>query len=115
MITQKKIIIPIFDYALTIIITDTWEEAKNKLPDQAIDLGNTRAVTFSNKSLGTSFVAVRADCQSSIVHEAVHIKNNLWDYIGYSPQADNDEVDAYLVTYIYEKIMGVYRKHHKTV
>lgn len=111
MITQRKINIPIFDYKLTIVITDSWDEIKNKLPNQDIDLSSTRAVTFSNKLIGGSFVAVRSDCSSSIVHEAVHIKNNIWSYIGYSPQADNDEIDAYLVTYIYEKIIEVFRKH----
>lgn len=114
MITCKKINIPIFDYKLTIIITDTWEEVKDKLPNQDIDLASTRAVTFSNKLIGASFVAIRSDCHSSIVHESVHIKNHLWDYIGYSPQADNDEIDAYLVTYIYNKIMDVFRKHHSS-
>lgn len=29
---------------------------------------------------------------SSIVHEAEHIKNHIWQYIGYTPQRDNDEV-----------------------
>ena len=38
---------------------------------------------------------------SSIAHESEHIKNAIWRYIGYEPQRDNDEVDAYLLTYIY--------------
>ncbi len=112
MITQKKIEIPIFKYKVTIIICDTLEEAEPRLPVNDVDLGSSRAVTLSNKVLGASVVAVRADCQSSIVHESVHVKNNIWDYIGYRSQADNDEIDAYVVTYIYEKIMEVFRKHH---
>lgn len=110
MITQRKINIPIFEYKLTIYITDTWDEIKDRLP---IDLvSSSRAVTISNKENPISIVAVLSDCQSSIVHEAVHIKNNIWEYIGYRPQADNDEIDAYLITYIYEKIMEVFRKHN---
>lgn len=38
-----------------------------------------------------------------------------WEFIGYSPQVDNDEVDAYLLTYIYIKILEVFRKHDKVV
>lgn len=49
--------------------------------------------------------------RSSIVHEAEHIKNHIWQYIGYTPQRDNDEVDAYLLTYIYNKITQVFYKH----
>lgn len=71
MVTQKKINIPIFDYKLTIIITDTWGEAENKFPIHNINLGSSRAVTFSNKDIGGSIVAVLSGCQSSIVHESV--------------------------------------------
>jgi hypothetical protein len=35
----------------------------------------------------------------------------IWQYIGYTPQRDNDEVDAYLLTYIYNKITQVFYKH----
>lgn len=38
-------------------------------------------------------------------------KNHIWQYIGYTPQRDNDEVDAYLLTYIYDKITQVFYKH----
>lgn len=34
MITQKKIIIPIFDYKLTIVIFDKWEELDRFLPEE---------------------------------------------------------------------------------
>lgn len=34
-------------------------------------------------------------------------------YIGYTPQEDNDEVDAYLITYIYDKIVSVFYKHDR--
>lgn len=36
----------------------------------------------------------------------------MWEWIGYRPMADNDEVDAYVVTYIYEKIVDVFYKHN---
>lgn len=41
------------------------------------------------------------------------LKNSIWRYIGYTPQADNDEVDAYLLTYIYKKITDVFYKHDR--
>lgn len=34
MITQKKIIIPIFDYKLTIVIFDKWKELNEFLPSE---------------------------------------------------------------------------------
>lgn len=67
------------------------------------------AITIS--AYGASLVAVNSRRGSSIVHEAEHIKNHIWQYIGYTPQRDNDEVDAYLLTYIYDKITQVFYKH----
>lgn len=39
-------------------------------------------------------MAINSKRGSSIIHEAEHIKNSIWRYIGYTPQEDNDEVDA---------------------
>ena len=62
---------------------------------------------------GASLVAINSKRGSSIIHEAEHIKNSIWRYIGYTPQEDNDEVDAYLITYIYDKITSVFYKHDR--
>lgn len=110
MITQKKIIIPIFNYKLTIVIFDKWKELNEFLPSEEMS-NEAKAITIDQ--YGVSLVAVNFRSGSSIAHEAVHIKNAIWRYIGYEPQRDNDEVDAYLVTYIYSKIMEVYYKHDK--
>lgn len=36
-------------------------------------------------------------------------------HIGYTPQEDNDEVDAYLITYIYDKITSIFYKHDRLI
>lgn len=110
MITQKKMIVPIFDYKLTIVIFDKWEELDRLLPKEEMEQ-EAKAITISQ--YGASLVAVNSKRGSSIVHEAEHIKNHIWNYIGYTPQRDNDEVDAYLLTYIYNKITDVFYKHDK--
>lgn len=110
MITQKKMIVPIFDYKLTIVIFDKWEELDRFLPKEEMEQ-EAKAITISQ--YGASLVAVNSKRGSSIVHEAEHIKNHIWNYIGYTPQRDNDEVDAYLLTYIYNKITDVFYKHDK--
>ena len=40
-----------------------------------------------------------------------YLVNTVSSYLGYTPQRDNDEVDAYLLTYIYDKITQVFYKH----
>lgn len=110
MITQKRIIIPIFDYKLTVVIFDKWEELHKFLPKEEME-EEAKAITISQ--YGASLVAINSKRASSIVHEAEHVKNHIWNYIGYTPQANNDEVDAYLLTYIYNKITDVFYKHDK--
>lgn len=109
MITQKKVIIPIFDYKLTIVIFDDWNELSDYLSKYDLD-EEAKAITLSQ--YGASLVAVNSRKGSSIVHEAEHVKNKIWEYIDYRPQRDNDEVDAYVITYIYDKIVDVFYKHN---
>ena len=108
MITKRRMIVPIFDYKLTIVIFDDWEELKDYLPEEDFEV-ESKAITLSTH--GASLVAINSKRGSSIVHEAEHIKNHIWHFIGYRPQRDNDEVDAYVITYLYNKIVDVYYKH----
>lgn len=107
MITQKRMVIPIFNYRLSIIIYDNWEEVKY------LDEGGPEPKAIVVHSYGATTVAINAKEESSIIHEAEHIKNAVWKFIGYRPQEDNDEVDAYLLTYVYKKIKEVFNKHDK--
>lgn len=105
MVTQRNFVIPIFNYKLTVIIFDNWGEVKHLFNDTVEPKGITEI------GFGKSITAINSKRGSTIVHEAEHIKNAIWDYIGYTPQRNNDEVDAYLVTYIYNKIVDVFYKH----
>lgn len=40
---------------------------------------------------------------SVLVHECVHISNMIFQIVGYEPDRNNDEAQAYLVEYIFEK------------
>lgn len=107
MVTQKKINIPIFNYKLTIVIFDKWAEIEHLFD------GGPEPRAIIKTQYGASLVAVNAKRGNSIIHEAEHVKNAIWGFIGYRPQEDNDEVDAYLITYIYDKIADVFYKHDK--
>ncbi len=111
MITQRRLTVPIFNYKLIVLIYDNWDEVKH-LDSYSRDSGNAPA-GFTKYTHGSAIVAIDYSKPSTIVHEAEHVKNLIWDFIGYNPQRDNDEVDAYLLTYIYNKILEVYNKHGK--
>lgn len=108
MITKRKHLVPIFDYPITIIVFDNWEDLKSYIPEE-IYKEPSRGVTIDYD--GHCLVCCTPKHKSSIVHEAGHIKNLIWKYIGYTPIVDNDEVDQYLHTYIYEQIIKVLDKH----
>lgn len=110
MVTKRKIRIPIFDYALTIVVFDDWQEIKRAVSPEERDFPS-RAITISG--LGSSLMMINSKSFDSIVHECGHVKNALWMHIGYRPMADNDEVDQYLVTYLFKKVRDVFYLHHK--
>lgn len=107
---KRRLNIPIFNYKLVIVIYDKWEEVKDMHKGSIEPNAFTRIFPE-----GCSIVAVNSKEEASIVHEAEHVKNAIWEFIGYSPQVDNDEVDSYLLTYIYIKILEVFKKHDKVV
>ena len=74
---------------------------EGKLPRGKHEIG-FKELSWSEKELDESV---------NIAHESEHVKNAIWRFIGYEPQRDNDEVDAYLLTYIYNKITDVFYKH----
>ena len=54
---------------------------------------------------------VNAEHPSCIIHEIIHIKNIIFDIICHNSNRYNDEPEAYLVQYLYEKIIEIYYKH----
>ena len=110
MVTTKRFNIPIFSYRLSVIIFDNWEDLTELIPrDIYDDSYDSRGITINFG--GSGIICVRADCPSTLIHECEHSKNYIWQHIGYEPSARNDEVDAYLLTYLYEKVVEVFNKH----
>ena len=48
-----------------------------------------------------------------IVHEAVHVKNKVFDTVGMKNDTNNDEHEAYFVEWIYNKISKEFKKFKK--
>ena len=107
MITKKTIKVPIYDYRVIIIGADTWEEAHELYPSIKC---KTRACVLEGPDY--SIIAIPPHKTNLIVHECVHLKNCIWNYIGYKPEANNDEVDAYLVEYLFDQVSKVVAKHN---
>ena len=107
MITKKTINIPIFRLKLKIVVVDDIEEALE------IDTNiNTEADSLViDHNNGTATVVIASNDMSIIAHECLHVKNAVWNRIGYSPNPLNDEVDAYLLDYIMAEVLKIVEKH----
>ena len=107
MITKKNINIPIFRLKLKIVVVDNIEEALEI--DPYIDTTANSCVINNNN--GTATIIIASNDMSVIAHECLHVKNAVWNRIGYSPNPVNDEVDAYLLDYIMAEVLKVVEKH----
>lgn len=105
MITKKIIKVPIYDYKVTIIVSDTFEEANKLYPE----MHQCNACVLESPT--ESVIVIPPNQLGILAHECVHLKNNIWTYIGYKPTSDNDEVDAYLIQYLYNEVYKVVDKH----
>lgn len=107
MVTKKNINIPIFRLKLKIVVVDDIKEALEI--DPYIDTTADSCVTNNNN--GTATIIIASNDMSVIAHECLHVKNAVWNRIGYSPNPVNDEVDAYLLDYIMAEVLKVVEKH----
>ena len=105
MITKKIIKVPIYDYKITIIVSDTFEEANKLYPE----MHQCSACVLESPT--ESVIVIPPNQLGTLAHECVHLKNNIWTYIGYKPTSDNDEVDAYLIQYLFNEVYKVVDKH----
>lgn len=110
MITKERIQIPIYNFTIYVTIFDEWEEIVKWYPDDKED--EREGFLLTNKSDPTKMrLFVNVEHPSCIIHELIHIKNIIFDIICHSSNRYNDEPEAYLVQYLYDKVIKVYYKH----
>lgn len=100
MVTKKKMTVPIFDYRLTILIYDSWDEVSYLFDSGPEPLAITRF------QYGAALVAVNSRRGSSIIHEAEHIKNSIWEYKGNEGEHFNESYAKYTVSQMYHTENG---------
>lgn len=112
MITKKKGIVPIYDIVFNVFVADTTEEAAKECPlceDKAM-LGVT---AYNNNARSITILIYPHTPNAVIAHECEHAKNMVWKFIGYTPNSEEDETDAYLIEYLFnqvEKTLGTHGK-----
>ena len=109
MVTEKTIRIPIYGYRVKIVVFDPEDREKiEKKYNMSLYVGTTLL------GQGHCIVIIPSGDLSTAVHECEHAKNAVWEFIGYTPSHTNDEVDAYLLTYIFTEVNKEMQKHVST-
>lgn len=111
MLTKKSIRVPIYDFKVEVCIFDDIEEAKREYP-RYISYDMLGCTIEWGGSICT--LIVPSDNYSTLIHELEHVKNLVWKAKGYKPQADNDEPDAYLLEWLFNRVDKIIKKHLAT-
>jgi hypothetical protein len=103
----KRIKIPIYVGSLVIIDDKDLEHTKEiekKYNCGPID--GYSAFVFENPSSKYFQLVVVMQCNkpSIIAHESVHLANRMFNHVGQDLDIDNDEAQAYLVEWFFDKI-----------
>jgi hypothetical protein len=111
---SKTIEVPIYGCDLTIILTKDLNEVVKKYKLQG-DWGNYGALTFSDKPKFRNYVTAFTDAGhlSNIAHEVVHIKNHIYSDINSNIDLHNDEPEAYLTGWLFDKIYEFLKQQEK--
>jgi hypothetical protein len=105
-----RIVIPIFDVPVYVYacpdVYDFLKQRGHTPPEQRC----MPACTFYERSergglrICVAFHSKRRPITPTVVHEAVHIVNMIFQEKGIAPDLENDEVQAYLTEFIADKI-----------
>ncbi len=101
---QKVIEIPIYQGKLTLILDKDLKAVEKKYKTTSLD--DFGAVTLKNKDDYRHYVVAFTDKDhlSTIAHEIVHIKNYIYLDCAMETDRYNDEPEAYLTGWLFDKI-----------
>ena len=77
MLTEKNIIIPIYRYALKIVVFDDFKEVNERFPEVKSDDSKGLLLDYGDKSM----ICVPSYDTLTVVHECEHAKNAVWKRI----------------------------------
>lgn len=100
----KKFNIPIYDQTMVLVIYNRKNEKKKVIEKYEVtedDLDGWAASVLTKGGF-TIFMEDKAP-QEKLVHELVHIKNEIYKHIGAKIDHENDEHEAYLMSFLFKK------------
>lgn len=116
--TNKNVQVPLYHQYIQIIICDDVEkeidQINKKYPANINNLdfsghaeGNGK---FNLIVLNKKYLTDEAFAISTIAHEAFHVSSFIMKRVGINPDVNNDEAQAYLLSWIIEQVYTEYKK-----
>jgi hypothetical protein len=115
---HKSIKVPLYHQTLQIIICDDVEKEINEVNKKFYV--NTDRFEFSGYSeatgkyhlilLNKKYLTDDAFAMSTIAHEALHITSFIMKRVGIKPDVNNDEAQAYLLSWIVEQVYEQFKQ-----
>ena len=103
----KKIIIPIFDRVLRVIVTDDVKTAIKEIDEHTPENEVVEATVIEDDD-GDINLIIKPDADiNTICHEAFHITSGILEDAGLTLTESSEEAYAYLVGWVAEKIQKV--------
>lgn len=110
MITKKIIKVPIFEFKLRVVVFDDTKEAIEWCPEWFKE--GYSALTLEHIDCSKATIIIPSKYYGSTVHELEHVKNLIFKAKGIKPDINNDEVDAYLIGWLYEQVDKIVKRHN---
>lgn len=105
--------VPIFGGLMQIILTDNYDEVERKYHLRPLD-GCCDGISFIHKTEKRKRIYCMAFEKSvsidTIAHESLHIVNHILKDIHYEIHLENDEIQAYLLSWVVEEVVKILRK-----
>lgn len=116
--TSKNIEIPLYHQYLQIIVCDDAEkeidQINKKYPSNIDKFEFSGYAEGSGKFnlivLNKKYLTDEAFAASTIAHEALHITSFVMKRVGMHPDVNNDEAQAYLLSWIVEQVYKEFKK-----
>lgn len=116
--TNKNVKVPLYHQYIQIIICDDVEKEINEVNKKYYV--NKDRFDFSGYSEGTGkynlillnkkYLTDEAFAMGTIAHEAFHVSSFIMKRVGINPDVNNDEAQAYLLSWIVEQVYTEYKK-----
>lgn len=104
---EKQICVPIYSVKVKFAWTNNMVKYCKRYDITGVEKYDGLVTSIDNDDVVLMVLNVKADL-SVLFHEIIHVKNDVFKIVGIELDLDNDEAEAYLVSFLSEKAISFY-------